>query len=91
MAGKTKPKDLLNKTLKKSRMKQTHEKNMKNTEESLRCLGGIEKRSNVPKIEISKVEAIENRIKALCEKVIPENFPKMMKNNVLVWDHSEMN
>ena len=64
---------------------------MKNTEESLRHLGGKEKRSNRHKFEISKIEAKENRVKSICEKVMPENFSKMMKNNISVWDHSETN
>lgn len=51
----------------------------------MRYLGDKEKRSNAHKIEISKLEVIEKRVKAICERVIAENSSKIIKNIVLVW------
>lgn len=42
-----------------------------------------EKRSNIDKIEVSKIEARENRVKAIFEN-LAENFSKMIKNITLV-------
>lgn len=62
-------------------MKKIHEKYRR-----LRHLKDKEKWSNIQKIEVSKIEATENRIKALFENS-SENFSKMIKNIILVWDH----
>lgn len=55
---------------------------MRNTEERVR--NGVEKRSHIHEIEVSKAEAMENGVKAVFVKIMAENFPKMIKNFILV-------
>lgn len=65
----------------------TFKKPMRNTEERVR--NGVEKRSHIHEIEVSKAEAMENGVKAVFVKIMAENFPKMIKNFILVQDYPE--
>lgn len=52
---------------------------MKNTKERVRDIEDIMGRSSMNFTEVRKVEK-ENRIEAVTEKAMTENFPKLMKD-----------